>query len=323
MSDPQQAQEMMTLVIKSKDEIAEGIFAFELAREDGSDLPEFTAGSHLDVVVPNGETRKYSLCSDPMDCSSYRIAVKREETGKGGSKSLCDEAKAGDKIQLAAPRNDFALAPRVPNFLFIAGGIGITPIMSMIRHLDATGEAKYKLIYLTRSPGVTAFLDELSEPHYRGKVTINHDEGNPDKFFDLWPVLEKPQGRHVYCCGPRPLMEEVRALSGHWSNEAVHFEDFGAEAGAAKPDDKPFRVKLAKSGEVIEVPVGVTIMEAMRAAGHRVPSSCEAGSCGTCKTKLISGTPDHRDLALADFERHDHIMLCVSRALSEEIEIDR
>ncbi|MFM1816277.1 MAG: hypothetical protein RLZ98_2972 [Pseudomonadota bacterium] len=312
----------MRLLITTKSEIAEGIFGFELVRPDGGELPEFTAGAHLDIVVPNGETRKYSLCGEPADLSRYQIAVKREDGGKGGSKSLCDEANAGDTLEVSPPRNDFGLAPRVQNFLFIAGGIGITPILSMMHHLDATGAAKYKLVYLARSPAMTAFLDELKAPKYRGKVTIHHDEGDPDRFFDLWPLLEQQQARHVYCCGPRPLMEEVRAMTGHWSNVAVHFEDFGAEAGKPKPDDKPFRVRLARSGTVIEVPVGVTIMEAMRAAGLRVASSCESGTCGTCKTRLLAGVPDHRDLALAEFERHDHIMLCVSRALSEEIEID-
>lgn len=323
MTDPANTMAMSRLTIRKKAEIADGIFGFELVRPDGSDLPEYTAGAHLDVTVPNGVRRKYSLCGDPGDLSHYPIAVKREETGRGGSKSLCDETKVGDQIEVSAPRNDFGLAPRVGNFLFIAGGIGITPILSMIRHLEATGEAKYKLIYLTRSRSQTAFVEELSAPAFRGKVTINHDEGDAAKFFDLWPIVEQPQGRHVYCCGPRPLMQEVRDMTGHWSSAAVHFEDFGTEVAKPRPEDKSFRVRLAQSGDVIEVPVGVTIMEAMRQAGHQVPSSCESGTCGTCKTRLIGGVPDHRDLALAEFERSNHIMLCVSRALSDEIEIDR
>jgi phthalate 4,5-dioxygenase reductase subunit len=148
-------------------------------------------------------------------------------------------------------------------------------------------------------------------------VTIHHDQGEMDKALDLWPVLEKPGMAHLYCCGPRGLMQAVRDMTGHWSSARVHFEDFTPPGAMTKPDDVAFNVKLAQSGESYEVPVGKTILDVLRAHGHDVPSSCESGTCGSCRTKLLAGEVDHRDLALADYEKADSIMVCVSRGLSD------
>lgn len=312
----------MPLRITSKAEIAADIFRFELGRGDGADLPEFTAGAHIDLRAPNGLLRKYSLSNDPAERGRYVIAVKREANGEGGSLSMTGEAKAGDEIFAGPPVNDFPLAANIRNFLFIAGGIGVTPILSMMRHLKSGGSARFKLYYLTREAGMTAFLDELSGPQFSGLVTFHHDSGDPDKALDLWPVLEKPAGRHLYCCGPRPLMRAVRDMSGHWSSAAVHFEDFGADKAAKKADDKPFAVELARSGGRIEVPAESSILEALRARGMTLSSSCESGTCGTCRTRLISGAADHRDLVLREDEQADNIMICVSRAKSGVLVID-
>lgn len=303
-----------SLRVISKAEIATDIHRFELASPDGGALPAFTPGAHIEVETPCGLVRKYSLCNDPDACAAYEIAVKREATGEGGSRDLIDNAAVGARLRVSAPRNDFPLATNVANFLFIAGGIGVTPILSMARHLNASGAARYRLYYLTRDRAATAFVDELAGPEFAGKVIVHHDGGNPDRMLDLWPILEKPQGRHLYCCGPRPLMESVRDMSGHWSSAAVHFEDFGATKPAHKPQDKPFAVRLARSGSRIEVPADVSLLDALRANGVNVPSSCESGTCGTCKTKLLSGDVEHRDLVLADFEKPTNIMLCVSRS---------
>jgi phthalate 4,5-dioxygenase reductase component len=300
--------------IVAKAEIATDIFRFELAPQDGRALPGFTPGAHIEVETPAGLVRKYSLCNDPDVRDAYEIAVKREANGEGGSRDLADNARIGATLRVSVPRNDFPLAGNVANFLFIAGGIGVTPILSMARHLNATGAARYRLYYLTRDKAATAFADELSSPEFAGKVVFHHDGGDPDQMLDLWPLLEKPQGRHLYCCGPRPLMEAVRDMSGHWSSVAVHFEDFGATKPAHKPQDAPFTVRLARSGRQIEVPATVSLLDALRANGVDVPSSCESGTCGTCKTRLISGEADHRDLVLADFEKATNIMICVSRA---------
>ncbi len=300
--------------------IAEDIHLFELRDPAGGELPAFSAGAHLSVRVPNGLLRKYSLCNDPAERDRYVIAVKREAGGRGGSDSLIRDVAPGRDLPVSAPVNNFALAKSTGGHLFVAGGIGITPIMAMIRELRAGG-GRFKLYYCTRSPAATAFRDELTAPEFRGKVTIHHDGGDLAKALDLWPVVEKPQGQHIYCCGPRGLMQAVRDMTGHWSPSAVHFESF--TDAAPRPDDKPFTVRLARSGRTIEVPAGVTILEALRAAGLDVPSSCESGTCGTCRTGLIAGEADHRDLVLADDERANNIMVCVSRARGDELTIDR
>ena len=310
------------LRILSKDEIARDIFRFELARPDGGEVPEFTAGAHVAIRAPNGLERKYSLCNDPAERDRYVIAIKREANGEGGSRSMVDDTSVGADIEVGAPRNDFPMAANIPNVLLIAGGIGITPILSMIRHMKSTGAMRFKLYYLTREKEMTAFRDELTAPEFNGQVVIHHDHGDPDKMFDLWPVLEKPMGRHLYCCGPRPLMESVRDMSGHWSSAAVHFEDFGSSKPAHKAEDRPFKVTLAKSGRVIEVPANVSILDALRANGLDVSSSCESGTCGTCRTRLVSGDAEHRDLVLAEHEKSTQIMICVSRAASGDLVLD-
>jgi phthalate 4,5-dioxygenase reductase subunit len=307
--------------ITEKRMVAEDICLFELRMPDGAPLAPFTPGAHLGVRAPNGEMRKYSLCNDPDESDRYVIAVKKEHGGRGGSISLIDEADEGDEIAITAPRNDFELKPGPASYIFIAGGIGITPIRAMIKHLLATRAKPFKLYYFTRTPELMAFREEFSAPEFRGKVVIHHDGGDPEKVYDLWPVLEEPRGAHLYCCGPRGLMEAVRDMTGHWSSAAVHFEDFGS-AKARPEDNTPFAVTLARSGERHEVPVNKSILEVLREAGKTLPSSCESGTCGTCKTRLVSGEADHRDLALAEHERARNIMICVSRAKSPELVLD-
>jgi phthalate 4,5-dioxygenase reductase subunit len=314
--DPQ-----IPLRIATSADAANGIRLFELRAPGGAELPEFTAGSHLSLCVPNGMIRKYSLCNDPAERDRYVIAVLREPTGRGGSVSFVDRAKDGDEILTATPRNDFPLVASPAGYTFIAGGIGITPIMSMIRQLKRTGGGKFKLYYCTRSKEVTAFREELSKPEFRGQVTIHHDGGDLDKALDLWPALEQPKG-HLYCCGPRGLMDSVRDMAGHWNASAVHFETF-SEAVAHKTTDAAIQVELKQSGAIVEVPADKTILESIRAAGYEAPSSCESGTCGTCKTRLLEGEADHRDLVLLDDELADHIMICVSRAKTPRLVIDR
>jgi phthalate 4,5-dioxygenase reductase subunit len=313
---------MPELVVTDAFQAAEGIFGFELRDPAGGDLPAFTAGAHVQVRSPHGLVRKYSLCNDPAERRRYLIAVKRDPAGSGGSVDLVDNASAGTRLEVSAPHNSFELSPRARSFLLIAGGIGITPILAKARALNADGRP-YTLCYLTRSPQSTAFLDELSGPAFAGKVVIHHDGGDPQRSFDLWPLLEKPGAAHIHCCGPRPLLEGVRDMTGHWPAEAVHFESFADALAAARPDDRTFTVVLARSGAEIEVPPRVSILEAMRARGFAAPSSCESGTCGTCRTRLVEGEADHRDLVLMDEEKADTIMLCVSRARGARIVIDR
>ena len=311
----------ITLCIADASDVADGIRSFELVHPQGEDLPRFTAGSHLTLQVPSGVLRKYSLCNDPAERQRYVITVKRDAAGRGGSMSLCDDATVGDAIRVSAPENAFELVPSPAGYLFIAGGIGMTPILSMIRSLGELPEAPWQLLYLTRSPKTTAFREELSTPGLPGKVRIHHDHGDAAQALDLWPLLEKPGPRHIYCCGPRPLMDAVRDMTGHWAPGHVHFESF-VDGGVAQASDGAFSVRLAHSGRVLQVPVGKSILQVVKDAGCIAPSSCESGTCGTCRTGLLSGEAEHRDMVLMPEEETSQIMICVSRAKSAELVLD-
>jgi phthalate 4,5-dioxygenase reductase subunit len=315
------ADTQMPLRIARAYDVAEGIRSFELVQPDGSELPPFTPGSHVKVQAPNGAMRKYSLCNDPAERHRYVISVKREDKGQGGSLSLHEQAREGHIVPTSLPDNAFPLVPNARAYLFIAGGIGITPILSMIRSFGELPPAPWKLVYLTRSPQATPFTDELARPELRRSVRIHHDHGDPQRSFDLWPALEKPNTAHIYCCGPRPLMESVRDMTGHWSPGNVHFESFNG-GGGVKPDDQPFTVKLARSGREFEVPVGKSILSALREHGCNAASSCESGTCGTCRTTLLEGEADHRDMVLMPEETSSQIMICVSRARSPRVVLD-
>jgi phthalate 4,5-dioxygenase reductase component len=218
----------LALRITAKREIAQDIHFFDLQWPDGGILPEFTAGAHIPVRIPNGRMRSYSLCNDPTERHRYCLAVKRDSGGRGGSINLIDATAVGDTLTIAPPRNLFPLEGNPASYIFIAGGIGITPIRSMIAHLTAIGGKPFKLFYFTRSPEQMAFRDEFTPPALQDKATLHHDGGDPAKAFDLWPVLEHPKAAHIYCCGPRGLMNAVRDMTGHWPKSAVHFEDFSA-----------------------------------------------------------------------------------------------
>ena len=309
---------LRALRVTRAEPVADGITLFELRDPAGASLPPFTPGAHLAVQVPSGAMRNYSLCGDPAQADRYVIAVKREAAGRGGSVSLVDRAAVGDMLHVSAsPANSFELLP-APGYIFVAGGIGITPILAMIHHVQ--GRAPFRLYYLTRTEAVTAFLPELTG--MAGEITIHHDGGDPANAFDLWPVFEEPSKAHIYCCGPRPLMEAVRDMTGHWPGSAVHFEDFGSDLVRPRADDVSFTVRLARTGGELAVPVGTTVLEVMRAHGLRVRSSCESGTCGTCRTPVLEGEVDHRDMVLTGPERGRTMMVCVSRAKSQLLVLD-
>lgn len=317
----QHADTQMPLRVAGVSDVATGIRSFELVQSDGSELPPFTPGSHVKVQAPNGSLRKYSLSNDAAERHRYVITVKREDGGQGGSLSMHMNLKAGDTLPTSVPDNAFALVKNARSYLFIAGGIGITPIVSMIRSFGELPPAPWKLYYLTRDPESAAFVEELTQPALRKNVVVHHSHGDPGRAFDLWPILEKPSLGHIYCCGPRRLMEAVRDMTGHWGASHVHFESFN-EGGGVKPDDKPFTVTLARSGQTFEVPVGKSILATLREHGCKAPSSCESGTCGTCRTVLREGDADHRDMVLLPEEMGSQIMICVSRARSERLVID-
>ncbi|WP_334151547.1 PDR/VanB family oxidoreductase [Hyphomicrobium sp.] len=314
--------DLVPLRITHIDEIASGVWQFDLRDDSGRDLPPFSPGSHISVQVPNGAIRKYSLCNDPAERHRYVIAVKRDAGGRGGSVSLTDEAGVGDLLPTSLPENFFPLKEGAPSYIFVAGGIGITPILAMIRSLESAGHTRWKLFYCSRAPETTAFLDELGAPEFAGRVKVHHDYGDPAKSLDLWPLFEKAGTAHVYCCGPRPLMDGVRDMTGHWNPANIHFESFVDGSALARPEDQPFTIRLARSGEELEVAPGTTMLEALRRAGHSVPASCESGTCGSCRTRLLEGEADHRDMVLTEDERQQYVMVCVSRARCERLVLD-
>lgn len=317
-----EAEALRPLRVTRKDTIARDIHLFELRDPAGAPLPPFSAGAHIAVRVPGGAMRQYSLCNDPAEHDRYQIAVKRDAQGRGGSMGLVDGVAPGDELMVGAPTNLFELSDKAKSFVLVAGGIGITPIMAMMRSLQAEGLRPFKLYYFTRDPEGTAFLDELRTDAFAGKVLIHHDLGDPARAFDLWKIFKKvASGAHVYCCGPNGLMDAVRDMTGHWPSSAVHFESFGADT---KPhaDDKPFDVQLRRSARTVQVGATQSILAALRQAGVSVPSSCESGTCGSCKTRLLEGQPDHRDLVLLEEEKGEHIMVCVSRAKSDSLVLD-
>jgi len=311
---------MLTLKVSRKEIAAQGIYLFELSALDGTDLPEFTPGSHIVVEAPNKMRRSYSLCNGSHERHRYLIAVKRDEAGRGGSVSMSDELEDGQQLRIGAPRNEFELSKDAKEFVFIAGGIGITPILSMMRHLKHSGSADFKLYYLTRDKESTAFLDEINT-EFPGQVVVHHDNGSRDKAFNFWPVLGTPTRAHVYCCGPKPLMDGVQGMTGHWPSEHIHFESFGAETKSVA-ENAPFTVRLIRSNESIEVGAKESILDALRRHGHRVASSCEAGTCGSCRVTYTAGEVDHRDLVLDEDEQKKEIMICVSRATSPCLDLD-
>jgi phthalate 4,5-dioxygenase reductase subunit len=318
----------MSLLVQSKTEIAQDIYLFELVSPNKANpvLPPFTAGSHVLVLTPRGLARRYSLCNAPSERDRYVIAVKRDAAGGGGSVSLIDSVRAGERLHVSAPLNYFPLAEEASSHLLIAGGIGITPMLAMMRALSEK-QADFKLIYCTRSPETTAFLDVLAASEFAGRVQIHHDYGDRACSLEIAPLVADRKGEtHLYCCGPRPLMEAVHAQTKHWPHAAVHFEDFGSSASNSPiggvAGEKEFTVTLAKSGATVVVPSGVTILNALREQGMSLPSSCESGTCGACRTGLLSGEAEHRDFVLDDDEMESEIMICVSRAKSDRLVLD-
>lgn len=314
MTEPLNLREFMVL---SRRTLAEDIEEFTLVAVDGGALTPFSPGAHVTLRTPSGAMRRYSLVNDGAEPESYVLAIKREGESRGGSQSMHEDAIPGTVLEVGTPENDFPLVA-ASRYILIAGGIGITPIQAMARHLSEQGKS-FELVYCTRSAAQTAYLDDIRA--LSGKVTIHHDEGQPDGHFDFWDLLGTPTNAHVYCCGPAPLMDEVKAQTGHWPEGRVHFEDF-KPVEVVRRDDRAFRVTLSRSGRVVEVPADRTILEALREAGEQTVSSCESGTCGTCRCALLSGQADHRDMVLRDDEKDGFIMICVSRAAGGELVLD-
>ena len=316
--------ENLALKVRAIAELTPRIRTFELVPPHrGTLLPAFTAGAHLTVHLPSGLERQYSLCNDPAERHRYCIAVQREEAGRGGSDEMFRAVQVGDVLTVGAPRNLFPLHDDTEEAaVLIAGGIGVTPILAMARHLSAAGR-RFSVLYLTRDPEATAFADEFAALAAAGTpVTVHHDGGDPARAFDLGGFLAAlPATAHVYCCGPAGLMAAVARL-GADRGERMHFEHFANADAAAKSGDRPFVVRLARSGRDIEIPADRTILDTLLEAGLDIDYSCAEGTCGTCITRLLGGEADHRDRVLMPDEKIGSIAICCSRARGDRLVLD-
>jgi len=316
----------LSVRVAHKSLAAEDICVFELVAADGSALPPFEAGAHIDVQLPDGLTRQYSLCNPPHETHRYQIGVLRDAASRGGSRALHERVQVGQALAISAPKNHFALAPDARRSLLLAGGIGITPILCMAEALQARG-AEFELHYCARSRGRAAFLDRLAAAPFAARVATHFDDEAAAQRLDIAALLAAAdEGTHLYVCGPRGFIDAVLAAAraAGWAEARLHVEFFtGSVVDGA--GDTAFEVELKQSGRVVIVPAGVSIVQALGRAGIEVMVSCEQGICGTCLTPVLEGVPDHRDdyLTLEERAASDQMLLCCSRARTPRLVLDR
>nr|WP_271213688.1 PDR/VanB family oxidoreductase [Rhodococcus wratislaviensis]GLK40903.1 ferredoxin [Rhodococcus wratislaviensis] len=319
--DPVVEDDEFDVVVERFEPAATDVKALVLRPVTGTTLPPWTPGSHIDVLLPSGTVRQYSLCGDTSDRDAWRIAVLREppERGRGGSEYIHTALHAGSKLRVSKPRNNFPLVEST-RCLFIAGGIGITPILPMIAHADKQ-HADWRLVYGGRNADSMAFRDELVR--YGDRVEIlPEDRTGP---LDLDHVLGIPRSdTAVYCCGPAGLLEAVEKGCGSWPEGALHTERFVPATSHPAPGDTAFEVVLAKQNRTFVVPSDETILRTLESNGVDVPSSCQQGMCGRCEQTVLEGTPDHRDEILTSEERAagEYILICVSRCHDDRLVLD-
>ena len=319
------AQNFNTVRVDTIRREAVDVMSFRLVDPAGDALPEFTPGSHIDVRLPTGLVRQYSLCNEPTERLFYEIAVKREPNSRGGSAGMCEQIRQGDLIAISRPRNNFALVECASDHLLLAGGIGVTPLLSMARHLRRAG-MPFRLHYFVRSDEHAAFRDVLSSRSLSRHVEF-HRAIVPERLSDYLRELlgDRCDGSHLYLCGPTPFMDVVRVIaSEHWPSESIHMEYFAADVQAVMAPGQDFEVTLARSGGTYRVPPDKTIIEVLAQHGIAVDVSCEQGVCGTCLTSVLGGTPDHRDAFLTEDEKRSGLKMlpCVSRSESERLVLD-
>jgi vanillate O-demethylase ferredoxin subunit len=310
---------VLQLKVTRTEAVTPRIRRIELVSADGGALPAFTAGAHIDIALPNDETRSYSLLNDAGDTARYVLGVLRENESLGGSIYLHDRLATGDVVQASPPSNDFPLYEPGELNILIAGGIGITPLMPMAARLAAIGR-DYTLHYCARSVEEAAFIDELRGRHGE-RLKTYFDGGDPSRGLDIKALLGvRRPGAHVYVCGPLALVRAVVVATADWPQGTVHYELFRGSAADLLPEnnDQPFDVVLAKSGRRITVPADKSLLAVLKAEGLRIKTMCTSGRCGTCRVTYLSGRVDHRDEVLDDDERQSVLQVCVSRAMPGE-----
>lgn len=295
---------------------AQGICSFVLRPPQGGEVPAFTAGAHIDLHLPNGLIRSYSLANAPAEKHRYVIAVNRDVISRGGSSYVHDSLKVGNVLTASEPRNNFRLVEDAAHSVFIAGGIGITPIRSMISRLEALGRS-WELFYCTRARQATAYLEELRGNGEHVKTNLHFTFSDEGAQLDIRRLLrEASRDTHFYCCGPVSMLRAFEEATSGIAADRAHVEYFAANEQAAA--EGGFQVELAGAQRIIAVPKGKTILDALLDAGVDVPHSCMEGVCASCETRVLGGVPDHRDLVLSKEEQaaNDRMMICCSGSKS-------
>jgi len=305
------------LEVVGRETLADGVVELALA---GPDLPEWSPGAHIDLIMGDGLTRQYSLCGSTGDRAQWRVGVLLDPDSRGGSKFVHEQLHEGATVRVRGPRNHFPLVSS-PRYLFIAGGIGITPIRAMIAAADARG-ADWQLLYGGRTRASMAYVEELEQYGDRVSVCPQDEQG----MLDLAAALGEPRDDTlVYCCGPEALLDAVEAACAPWPEGSLHIERFAAKTVEAPSDAlETFEVECQASGVTVTVTSEQSIYQALEDAGVAVLGSCMEGVCGTCECYVVEGEPDHRDSVLSESERaaNDVVMVCVSRSKSERLVLD-
>jgi len=323
------SQDALDLVVRGLRQESTNVMSLELALPDGGALPKWQPGAHLEIVLPSGMVRHYSLCSDPRNLQKYRLAVLRETGGRGGSEELHSETRLGTKLTARGPRNHFKVEDGATHYLLVAGGIGITPIMAMARELMAAGKST-RLVYCGSSRQTMAFIDELQEIMGDSLALYPRDErGRADLLAE---IKNAPAGTAVYACGPERLLTDLQSITADtFGKDAFHAELFGAATPPARTEgtaetaaDAPFEIELRQSGCTLTVPPEKSILDVVLEVNPSFMSSCEEGFCGTCETKVLEGEVEHRDTILSQKERarNDTMFICVSRSKCPKLVLD-
>lgn len=311
----------LRVTVAKKEMTAEGIASLRLEAIKGQ-LPTFQPGAHLDLHLQNGLVRQYSITNGPGETDHYTIGVKREPDSRGGSVAIHDSVNEGDVLAISAPRNNFPLRRDAVHTIFVAGGIGVTPMVAMARALNSQG-LNFEFHYFVQSDAHVAFKREIGE--FAGALNIHKGLSPDETGAKLKEVLGEPgDSRHLYICGPGPMLEATRAIAGGngWTDDTIHFEYFKNTVDV--DDSNEFEIDLARSAMSLKVPAGKTILEVLRDNGINMTSSCEQGACGTCRCGVIEGEVIHQDVYLSDSEKAEgkSIMTCVSRAKSDRLILD-
>jgi ferredoxin-NADP reductase len=303
---------------------AEDVLSIELAALDGQPLPEFTAGAHVDLLLPDGVSRSYSLVNSQNDRGAYLIAVFRGPEAGAGSRYIHETLRPGQELWISSPRNNFPLAPAAGRHVFIAGGIGVTPFCSMLARLNELRQP-WKLFYCVRTRRKAAFIDRLTQlaAQGRGEVVFTFDGEPGGQLLDIPAVIAAENSdTHFYCCGPNGMLTAYKVACASLAPERVHLEYFASDVAAATGGG--FVVVLARSGRRVPIPPGETILDALLAEGLQLSFSCQEGICGACETGVIAGLPDHRDMILTEDDRaaNTSMMICCSGSRTPELVLD-